>query len=275
MQKRRILTVNFGDTHSGSSTALFPNYKMYFKYDDNNIFAYEPTLRQSLMYDHFLFCADYIRANSAGAQIVFVMNGDAIDGNHHGTVQVVSANPKHHSEIFIELMDTFLDRSGFSVKNGDELYFVSGTESHTGWEEYGISNHYQHMGATYHDELRLTLNERRAWWTHQGARPGKGVKEGNPIRNFAADLYWDCIKENVLPPHLLFSSHFHKSAYDSFNDSYKHTIHYQTLASWQYKTRFGLRAAPYQRNDIGLTVTEISENGDVRINAPLLMKESK
>lgn len=269
---RKVKTVNFGDTHCGSTTAIFPNYKMYFKYDEKNIIPYEPTPDQTRIYEHMMNCADHIRANSVDTKMVVVVNGDAIDGNHHGSIQVISGNPKHHSEIFVEIMDVFLDRSGFSVKNGDELHFISGTESHTGWEEYGISNHYSHMGAQYHDELMMDINGNLCAWTHQGAKPGKGTNEENPIRNFARDLYWDCIKENRQPPHLAYSSHFHKAGYAIYNDGYRHTIHYQTLPSWQGKTRFGLRASPFQRNDIGMTVTEIKEDGTIKIIPPLLME---
>lgn len=261
-----------GDFHSGGLTALFPGYNMTFKLDDKNSLPYQPSALQKSMYKHFMASAKKAK-EAKDKQKVIVINGDAIDGNHHGTAQLVTPNPKHHVEIHIELMENFLEACEFSVKNGDQLHYVSGTESHVGWEEYSIVNHFESYGAKYHDELRLTVNGRRLWWTHQGAKPGKGANEGNAVRNFARDLYFDCLKESQLAPHLISMSHFHKYNYDSFNDSHRHTIHAQVLPSWQAKTRFGLRASPFQRNDIGLIFNEVTAEGDIRFPAPFLWKE--
>lgn len=266
------IVVHMGDTHSGGMTSLFPDYPMTFVIDKERSVTWPPLAEQEKIYAHFIKCADAVKTQAIGKQIFVIHNGDAIEGHHHNTIEVVSANPKHHSEIHCELMDTFLDRVGFSVKNGDELHYVSGTESHTGWEEYGIANHFEALGAQYHDELTKEINGRKFQWTHQGPKPGKGVNEGNPLRNFARDVYWDCLKEKKRPPDLLTTSHFHKASYDSFNDSYSHTVHIQVLPSWQRKTRFGLRASPFQRNDIGLTMTEVTDGGDIRIMKPLLME---
>lgn len=155
MKPRDEFIVNFGDFHNGGLTALFPNYSMQFKYDDKNVITYSPTPQQAAMYEHFMSGAKYVKDNVKGKRLRIVMNGDAIEGSHHGTIQVVTANQKHQSEIHIEVMESFLDASGFSVKNGDELHYVSGTESHTRWDEYGIKEHFEHIGAQYHDELKL------------------------------------------------------------------------------------------------------------------------
>lgn len=243
---------------------------MFFEYDKKNVLPYHPSEYQKSMYSHFIACAVHMREIGKGKKKIIVMNGDAIDGNHHGSIQIISPSPKHHSQIHNELMEAFLKESGFSVKNGDELHYVSGTESHTGWEEYGIGKHFEPYGAQYHDELRLISNGARLWWTHQGPRPGKGANEGNALRNFARDVYWDSIKAKELPPHLITTSHFHKSSYDSYNDSYAHTIQIQVLPSWQMKTRFGIKASAFQRNDIGMQFTEVTTNGNVIAMKPLL-----
>lgn len=273
MKPRDAFIASFGDFHSGGLTALFPDYKMYFEYDKKNILPYEPTNYQASMYGHFMACAALVKERGRNKRKVIVMNGDATENSHHGTAQLISPSLKHHCQIHIELMEQFVKASGFSVKNGDELHYVSGTESHTGWEEYGIKKHFDALGAQYHDELKLTINGKRLWWVHQGPNPGKGVNEGNPLRNFARDIYWDCLKINILPPHLVTCSHFHKAAYDSYNQGYDHAIHIQVLPSWQMKTRFGIAASGFQRNDIGMTFNEVTINGDLRITKPFLWQD--
>ena len=270
MDTRDEFLVKMGDTHSGSTTALFPNYQMIFKLDEKNSKPYSPSTYQVGMYEHFMKCALFTRERAVGKKIKVVMNGDAIDGNHHGTQQIITGNPKDHSKIHVELMENFLDACGFSVKNGDELYYISGTESHTGWEEYGIAERMQVWGARYTDELRLKVNGRNFWFTHQGPKPGKGTNEGNPLRNFAKDVYWDSIKEKKEPPHMISTSHFHKSSYESYNDSYAHTVHIEVLPSWQMKTRFGIGVSPFQRNDIGMAFNVVTAEGDIRVLPPML-----
>lgn len=272
MKPRDEFVVKTGDWHSGSTVALFPNYQMTFKLDDKNSKPCLPSRFQSDMYKHFLFCASETKRLAKGKKITIVMNGDAIEGNKYGDQQLMVTSRKHQSKIHVELMETFLDASGFSVKNGDELYYISGTESHTGFEEFGIKEELQAWNAQYSDELKLTINDKRFWWTHQGAKPGKGQNEGNPLRNFARDVYWDCIKEKIPPPHMLTTSHFHKSSMESYNDSYAHTVYIEVLPSWQMKTRFGQKASPFQRNDIGMSFNVVTAEGDIRVLPPMLWK---
>lgn len=270
---RDTINVSLSDMHSGGLTALFPNYPMTFRLDEKNSLNYAPSFDQIKMYEHFIKCADEVKRRAIGKRMVIVHNGDAIEGFHHGNVQVVTPNPQHHTAIFIELFDVFLDRVGFSVKNGDELHFTSGTESHTDWQEYGISKHFEVFEAQYHDELCKEINGKLVWWTHHGPNPGKGANEGNAHRNWLRDIYWDSVKEKRQPPHLVITSHFHKSHYDSYNQSYEHTVHGIVLPSWQMKTRYAHRVAPFQRNDIGLTVTEITSDGHIRIEDSALTME--
>jgi hypothetical protein len=262
-----VNVIHIGDMHSGGLTALYPSHPMTFELDKKNTRTVPPNPYQRKLNKHFLKGADVIREASNGMRKIIVHNGDAIDGYHHGSMQYVVTSPKEQSKIHIDLMETFLDRVGFSLKNGDELHYVSGTETHTGWEEYGIAEAFNHLEAKYWDDLRLTVNGVRLWWTHQGPKPGKGINEGNPLRNFARDIYFDCKeREKVKPPHLITTSHFHKSSYDSWNLSYDHTVHIQVLPSWQGKTRYGIKASPFQRNDIGYVWNVITAGGDIRFN---------
>lgn len=272
---RDTIVISLSDLHSGSTTALFPGYQMTFKDGEKDARVISPNPDQRTMYDHWITCADEIRNLSVGKKKIIVHNGDAIEGHHHGSIQNLSSNPKHQNEIHIELMEQFFKRCDFSVQNGDELHYTAGTESHTGWEEYGFSEHFSHLGATFQDELILNINGREFWWTHKGPRPGKGPNEGNGVRNWLRDIYFDCLKEKRRPPDMVITSHYHKSHYNSFSDSYSHTIHGIILPSWQYKTRFSYGVAPFERNDIGLSRLLVKSDGDIVVYKPLLLKEPK
>lgn len=269
---RDVVVVSLSDTHSGSTTALYPGYAMTFKDGEKDSRVIYPNPDQERMYQHWITCADEVGKLAVGKRKVIVFNGDAIEGHHHGSIQNISPNPKHQNEIHIELMEEFLGRCDFSVQNGDELHYVSGTESHTGWEEYGFADHFQHLNTTYHDELFLNVNGLKFWYTHHGPNPGKGANEGNAVRNWLRDIYYDCLKTDWVPPDVVITGHYHKSHYNSYNESYNHTIHGIVLPSWQLKTRYAYAKVPFQRNNIGLSRLIVTADGDLRILKPLLME---
>lgn len=271
MKNKDVLLVSLSDMHSGSTTALFPNRQMTFIHGGKPAIIASPTSEQKQLHDHWVHCGKNIKAMAKSKRLIVVHNGDAIDGNHHGSIQIITPNQKHQTDIHIELMDELLKLSGFSVKNGDELHYTSGTESHTEWAEYGIKEYYNALGAQYHDEMQINVNGRLVWYTHHGANAGKGANEGNGVRGWLRDIYFDCLKSGITPPDMITTSHYHKAHYQPYTDGYNHTIHGQILPSWQRKTRYAYRVAPFQRNDIGMTVTEITAAGDIRIMPPLLM----
>jgi len=156
--------VSLSDMHSGSSVALFPDRFVQFGKDGPN---HTPSDNQRRMHDHWIKCAEYVRDNRKGKKLIIVHNGDAIEGIHHNSLQVVSPSWDDHVDIHVELMNEFLKVAGFAKNKGDLLYYVSGTESHTANKEERIANE---MNAEhYDDELRLRVNGRDLWYTHHGS----------------------------------------------------------------------------------------------------------
>jgi hypothetical protein len=177
-------------------------------------------------------------------------------------------------EIFQEVFDNFIDRCGFSVKRGDSMHFVSGTECHTGWAEGELAARYDAYGATFDDELEMIINGRRIWWTHQGGAVGKGATEGDAYRNWLKTIYFDCEKLRKPKPDGVISSHYHKSLYQCYVRDW-HTIHGIVTPSWQRKTRYAISVTPFQRNDIGLSLFTVTVGGDMRFERPLLLDPKK
>lgn len=259
------LVVSLSDMHSGSSVALFPDRFVQFGKDGPN---HTPSDNQRRMHDHWIKCAEYVKENRKGKKLVIVHNGDAIEGIHHNSMQVVSPSWDDHVDIHVELMNEFLKVAGFAKNKGDLLYYVSGTESHTANKEERIANE---MNAEhYDDELRLRVSGRDLWYTHHGSGAGDGANKGDGYRNWLKRIYWNCLSENKSKPDVVITAHYHKPIYNTYVQDY-HTIHGLILPSWQMKTRYAFRAAPFQRNDIGLSCMDITDAGDIRVHKPLIM----
>lgn len=267
--KKDIYIANLSDMHSGGMTSLLPDYPIELKYG-KEVLLTRPTPAQKAMYQHWLKSAERIKTEAKGKRLVIVHNGDAIEGNHHYTIQLISPLTDHHKQIHVELMEEFLKRCGFSRKNGDNLHYTSGTESHTGWSEGTIADEFDHLGATFDDELILNLNGREIWYSHHGAAAGGGANEGDAYRNWLKRVYWDCKKQGRKIPDLICSAHYHKSIKQSYEMDY-HVLHGMITPSWQKKTRFAIRVAPFEKNDIGYSPVIITADGDMRFPRPFLL----
>jgi hypothetical protein len=247
---------------------------MNFTLNGKISYNHTPTVEQKAMYRHLMTSAKTIKERAKGKQIAVRVNGDLVEGFHHNTVEVVSTFQAHHVEIFKEIFDAFLKELGYSVKNGDTLDFTSGTESHTGWVENEISQFYSHLGAQFSDELKTISNGRSLWFTHHGANGGNGHTEGDAYRNWLKSIYYNCLKEKSSPPDVVVSSHFHKSVANVYVQDW-HYMYGFLLPSLQMKTRYAIRATPFQRNDIGLQTFEIKAEGGIIPHRSMLLERKK
>ena len=271
-QERDIINVIISDTHAGSDRAIFPpsiTLPPLMADEKERVLIYSNN--QSRIYDHFIWCAEYINKTFPNHKKIVTHNGDAIEGLHHYTIQLSAPTIDDHVLIHEAVMDDFLSALGFTANKGDELNYISGTESHTQYTESRIAKHFEYHGAKFFDEFKTVQNGKELWFVHQWASPGDGANEGSPIHGKLKALYYNCKREERKMPDVVISSHFHKSAMASFTDNWK-TYYGMVTPSLQMKTRYAQKAAPFQRNDIGISLIEVSKSGLMEIHKPLLMK---
>jgi predicted phosphodiesterase len=266
------LIVVLSDMHSGGSTALFPNKFWQFKHSNHT-----PDEKQKAIYQHFTNCIAYARDNRKNRRLIVVHDGDAVEGIHHNSIQNITFNKDEQAEIHLDLMDTFLRGVKFDQKKGDKLYYVSGTESHTGETEDVIAKDLGAEDGKVFDFLSLNVNGRNLWFLHHGKKRGMGANEGNALRNWLRDIYWECKKSESIPPDMIVSGHTHTPSWNTYiargRDGF-HMIHGVICPSWQAKTRFAWKVAPVDRNEIGAVYIDITAGGDIR--APkFLLQETK
>lgn len=270
-QSKKKINCILSDMHCGSDRAIFPPVITLPKLmaDDN-----ERTLRysnnQKRIYDHLMSCAKHIKTKFKDHQKIIIHNGDAIEGNHHRTIQLSAPMVDDHVLIHQQVMEEFLYEVGFSVKNGDELHYSSGTEVHTGYTESSIVDYFESYGAKFHDELKLNQYGRNIWFVHEWSRTGDGQNEGSPITNKLKSMYFNSIKEGWKMPDYTVGSHYHKAVMASFTIDWQ-TFYGMITPSFQMKTRFGQKVSAFQRNDIGMGLIEVAPEGMMFTHKPLLM----
>jgi len=271
---RDVINIAISDTHCGSDRAVFPpkiSLPPLMADEKERLLTYSNN--QKKLYDHLIYCARTIKERFTKYRKVITHNGDAIEGIHHHSIQLSAPMVDDHVIIHQAIMDEFLYEAGFSVKNGDELHYVSGTETHTGYTEQRISKHFQDFGCTFHDELKLVQYGRKIGYVHQWAGAGNGQNEGNSLTNAIKALYYNSLKEGREMYDLIISSHYHKAVMASYSQNWN-TYYAMITPSFQMKTRFGQKVAAFQRNDIGVGLAEVSTNGLIKVHRPLLMEQA-
>lgn len=283
-----VYLVPFLDMHTGSTMALFPYYdgrdmgfppheKMLgngewrFKHRD-----YRPTARQYRMFEHFRRCAEVISEERKGRQLVLVEVGDSIDGDHHHTPQLATANLDEQKAVHVWLMQYFMSKVGFNKEAGDLLYIGAGTESHTGENEDTISvmlgaNKLPDGGDVF-DFLPMSIKGKMFWFLHQGASAGSGINRGNSAVNWMRTKYIECLEDGRVIPDVIVSGHYHKPTRATWTQNY-HTMEYIIAPPFQLKTRFGYRVAAAELDKVGLQTIVIGDDGNIKINKPILLKE--
>jgi hypothetical protein len=253
--------------HSGSSTALFLN--RFWQDEHQN---HTPTDRQRRIYEVFEQCMDYAKQSRKDKRLIMVHNGDSVEGVHHNSLQICVHNKASQAEIHTELMDTFLRKTKFDKRRGDRLFYVRGTETHVEDIETDIAKDLSAEktpdGNYVFDHLEMIVNGRKVWYVHHGKKRGAGANEGNAVRNWLRDIYFECDKTGITPPDVVFSGHTHTATYTNFvmrRGGGFHIMHGIVCPSWQEKTRFGYKVASVDRNEIGAVFVTITADGDIRV----------
>ena len=265
MKSKDVLLVALSDMHSGSLTALCPNRFIRFRKGG----SHTPNSKQELIYAQFQKMMAEVRAEREGRQVILVNDGDAIEGLHHANNDVCTVDVDEQAELHVELMHEF--KNGIGWQRGDLLYYVRGTETHTTEKEHTIADRagaVQHANGLYiADHLELEINGRVAWFVHEGAGSGRGANEGNGLRNWLRDIYYDTMKDGGAIPDAVYSGHVHKHTYQIFiamQNGQPRLVHGTILPSWQAKTRYAYKVASVDKNSLGGMFQLYTASGDIR-----------
>lgn len=241
-----VVVAVIGDMHCGSSLGLCPDAGVDL--DDGG--HYDPSKTQRWMWQAWL---DYWgelgdRRKSLGAKLVCVLNGEAIDGVHHGTVQLVSGHLGTQMEIArISLAE--------AIRLSPDAWQVTrGTEAHSGKSAPADEAIAKYLGAeqdpatrafsTYH--LLMDLNGVGVDVTHHGRVGLRPWTRANGVNTIAAELVYEYAAADWRP-HVAVRNHSH-----TWSDSYdNHAIRVVSNGCWQLSSAFGKRIVPDSAPSIG------------------------
>lgn len=248
---RPILWVNLSDIHAGGSTALCPPKVLL---DDGG--AYTASKVQSWLWEKFGdFCERTAkRQRELNADLYLGLNGDAVDGFHHGTTELLSANPNAQAAVVNACMQKLL------ALKPKHIVITRGTEAHVGKSasaEERIADGLRRDGWPIITDPDTGTS---SWWhfranlqdvlldvTHHGRTGQREHTRGSAAVLHAHDILLSHAKRGERHPDLCLRGHHHK-----FNDSGDACpVRVITSGAWQTKTSYVHKVAADSVSDIG------------------------
>ena len=244
--KRRDILAVVADTHIGSTVAICPPSVML---DDGG--GYRPSRGQQWLWQCW---GDYWQTVMAhkpqgGGHRWCVHLGDVGEGNHHGTTQIVTANPVTQSAMVAEVLEPV-------ARWADRLFVIRGTEAHAGPSASSEESAADDLGAVRDDLLGTA-----SWWHlllevggarfdlahHPPSFPGREQTRGNAAVTLASVVIAEYARTGDKPPQFALRGHAHL-----FADSGET---YQTRGvlcpAWQLATGYANKRRPGQLAHIG------------------------
>jgi hypothetical protein len=118
---RPLINLVISDTHCGSDVALMPPE---IKTDKGNVVSIGENLHQQWVWEQWKNQLDRAWRIIGTDPFVFTHTGDAIEGIHHGSKEVIA----QHMELHLNIATTCLEPI---AKRAHSSFFVKGTECHT------------------------------------------------------------------------------------------------------------------------------------------------
>ncbi len=200
--KLNLLAV-VADTHCGSVYGLVPPS---FQLGDGGI--YEQNAIQQWAWKCWKDSEDFIWDVAGKSPYALVVNGDAIEGNHHRTTEIISPAIDDH----FNCADVVL---GPLAKRAARRFVVRGTECHVGNSESGLGNK---MGAecapgskrAAFDRLPLNVNGCRVVFRHHVATTARPYLESGAFSIALACEREEAVRNGEAPPQVVCCAHRHK-----------------------------------------------------------------
>lgn len=248
---RPQLLLDLSDIHAGGSTALCPPKVLL---DDGG--SYTASKGQSWLWEQFGDMCERTRQKVAElhADLFLILNGDLVDGYHHGTTELLSANPNAQAAVVNACMQKLL------ALNPKHILVARGTEAHVGKSasaEERIADGLRRDGWPVIVDPDTGTS---SWWhfrgdiqgvyvdvTHHGRTGQREHTRGSAAVLHAHDIFLSHAKRGDRHPDLCLRGHHHK-----FNDSYDSCpTRVITSGAWQFATSYVHKVAADSVADIG------------------------
>lgn len=221
--------VVISDTHFGSSLALCPPGCLT---DDG-----QPIGLSKLQRKLWAFWNDFwnwVDERLDGKPFILVHNGDIVDGDHHRTTTLLSANPAIQKRIATKALKEIINKSA-------GYYQIRGTEAHVGASACSEETIAEELGAVVDPEsgahsrwdMWLEFGDELIHFSHHIGTTSSSAYESSAVQREIVAAFTDAGQWNRKPPSMLVRSHRHR-----YIEVKNHRGRGIVTPAWQAKTPF-------------------------------------
>lgn len=245
MSKGIRLAAVVNDTHAGSTGGLLPPD---FETHAGNVVRQNPV--QRWLWECWTdLTQTWLPSVVGNDPFLFIVNGDATEGKHHGTTEIVTPEMKDHIDAAIEILHPLAKRAAATI-------VTEGTECHTGVTEHSIA---KAIGATKDPETNRYAWERadieiagtRVVMQHHITTTARPYLEASALSIHLGVEVQEAARNGEKIPKVLGCAHRHR--YGSYSDGYGLCV---VGPAWQMVTRHGRKVVPSARTQPGMYVLD-------------------
>ena len=228
------------DLHSGCQLGLCPPNGI--RLDEGG--TYLPSVIQQKIYAYWReFWDEWIPRVTKGEPYGIAINGDAMDGIHHGATHQISHNLQDQEDIAYELLAPEVERAE------GRLYMIRGTEAHVGKSGVQEESLACRLGAIPNElgqraryELWKQVGPGLVHIMHHIGVTGSQAYEATAVHKELVEAFTESGRWNNRPPDIVVRSHRHRLIHTHVPTSRGEAIAIVT-PGWQAKTPFAWKVA--------------------------------
>lgn len=261
----RKTVVIVADDHSGHPFALPPTADGWEKADGN----FEGNNEwQDLLWKHWISYWRRVGDLRMDGPLIVVHAGDAVEGSHHGIVQLITSRIDEQERMHISSMRTGLQLAGFDARR-DTLIYLSGSEAHTGVGNASTERIMRALldvekldGACIRYRLYATVNGVLFDVAHHGYRLGsREWTRTNAMRAYLSSTWTSCLKRKRQMPRYVVRAHRHTYGHASLEDDDGNIVSEAFLMpAWKLRDDHVASFAPEAIASIGLLAFTVDED---------------
>jgi len=252
------------DTHSGSTVGLMPPDPWVLDSSTPDEPAqYVPSRAQHIIWEQWAECWQIIkRLRNRGDRVIITMMGDAVDGKHHETSELVTQRTEEQERIFIECMLYALKVIKFG--KSDLLQFISGTPIHVGEMSQSERRIANDMEVKIYDRLKCEVNGVKFDLAHDGLSVGRRAwTDSNTLRSVIKSMLFDSLLHQQDMADYVIRAHRHTYIPPEPFERGEYKTSGVVCPAFQLKTNYGSRytASNNKPPDIGMFLVIVEDDG--------------
>jgi len=247
MAKRKPKTINYlavaSDTHCGSQLGLCPPKGVLL--DDGG--TYRPSDLQKRVFAWWEEFWQWVQVQTDGEPFAVCCNGDAIEGQPHGSVSGISNNWEDQIRIATAVWSPIVE-----LCHG-RYYHVRGTEAHVGKSSQHEETLATRLGAKPNrvgqharPELWIRIGGALVHLAHHIGTAGSLAYETSAVQKELEQMLVESARSNETPPSVIVRSHRHQYV-ETRKNSARGMMSACTTPGWQLKTPFAYKVAGARR----------------------------